>query len=272
MSHYKILFLDMDGTIITPDDNIQESTKEAVAMVQEQGMEVFLATGRPVHEILDIANTLNINSFIGYNGAYGIYRGEDLYQEYMNPGMVENFLRIAKEYSHEMVLYTNGSNALTTLDLPYIQKFIEKFHLSKNKLFSASDLTNILGITIINVKENEDLRYLTEKGIHLAQVNVEGMESCFDVIPDHINKGFGVNSVLKHLGIGKESSIAFGDGLNDKEMLMNVGESFAMGNAHPDLLKYAQHKTTSVTDSGVFNGLKSLGLIEYSPKGNFTNF
>jgi Cof subfamily protein (haloacid dehalogenase superfamily) len=262
MDQYKVLFLDIDGTIITPDDKIEDSTKIAVSNAQERGIEVFLATGRPIHEILDIAKTLKINSFIGYNGAYGIYKGEDLYQDFMAPSMIENFLMIAEKNSHEMVLYSNRHNAFTSLDSSIVKKFIAKFHLHQNELFNESDLNNILGITLINVNANEDLLYLNEGEIHLAQVHVEGMEHCFDVIRDHVNKGFGVNCVLKHLGIGKEEAIAFGDGLNDKEMLMNVGKSFAMGNAHPDLFSYAKYKTTAVGHSGILNGLKILRLID----------
>jgi Cof subfamily protein (haloacid dehalogenase superfamily) len=262
MSQYKVLFLDIDGTILTPDDKIEESTKIAVAKAQEQGIEVFLATGRPIHEILDIAEKLKVNSFIGYNGALGIYKGEDLYKDYMPTGLVDNFFKLAKEYNNEMVLYTNNHNAFTSLDSPIVNKFITKFHLHKNELYKRSDLTNILGITLMNVCGNEDRHYLNEGGIHLAQVHVEGMENCFDVIRDHVNKGFGVNCVLTHLGIGKEAAIAFGDGLNDKEMLMNVGESFAMGNAHPELFSYAKHKTTAVAHSGILNGLKTLRLID----------
>jgi Cof subfamily protein (haloacid dehalogenase superfamily) len=262
MDQYKVLFLDIDGTIITPDDKIEDSTKFAVSKAQQQGIEVFLATGRPIHEILDIAETLKVNSFIGYNGAYGIYKGEDLYQEYMPSDLVKNFLKIAEEYDHEIVLYTNNHNAFTSLDSPIVKKFITKFHLHQNELYNVSDLNNILGITLINVNGNEDRLYVDEGEVHLAQVHVEGMESCFDVIRDHVNKGFGVNCVLKHLGIGKAEAIAFGDGLNDKEMLMNVGVSFAMGNAHPDLFAYAKHKTTAVAHSGILNGLKELGLID----------
>jgi Cof subfamily protein (haloacid dehalogenase superfamily) len=262
MSHYKVLFLDIDGTIITPDDKIEDSTQIAVTKAQEQEIEVFLATGRPINEILDIAKTLKVNSFIGYNGAFGIYKGEDLYKDFMPPDLVKNFLKIAEEYDHEIVLYTNNHNAFTSLDSPIVKNFITKFHLQQNELYNESDLNNILGITLINVNGNEDRHYLNEGEIHLAQVHVEGMENCFDVIRDHVNKGFGVNSVLKHLGIGKGEAIAFGDGLNDKEMLMNVGESFAMGNAHPDLFSYAKHKTTAVGHSGILNGLKVLGLID----------
>jgi Cof subfamily protein (haloacid dehalogenase superfamily) len=262
MSNYQLLFLDIDGTIIRPDDTIEDSTKIAVSRVQEQGVEVFLATGRPIHEIKGIANELNVNSYIGYNGAYGIYKGKDLYQEPINPSLVESFLRIAKEFDHEIVMYTNDHNAFTSLGKPAVEEFIKKFHLNQNKVYSTADLNNVLGITVINVNENEYVPYENESGIHLTQVNIEGMKNCFDVIRDKFNKGFGVTCVLKHLGIGKENAIAFGDGLNDREMLMNVGESFAMGNAHPDLFAFAKHKTTSVTNSGIFNGLKELGLID----------
>lgn len=262
MTHFKVLFLDMDGTIIKPDGTIEETTKTAIKTVQDKGLEVFLATGRPIHEIRETAEELNINSFIGYNGAFGIYKGEHLFQEPMNADTVLNFLTIANDYHHEVVCYTHKVNAFTTLDTPLVNDFMKMFHLHKNELYSPTILNEVLGMTLINVKENEHLHYLKEDGVHLSQVNVEGMTHCFDVIRDKVNKGVGVHLVLDHLGISKESAIAFGDGLNDKEMLMNVGEGFAMGNAHPEIFSYAKNRTTEVTNSGVFNGLKTLGLID----------
>ncbi|MDQ0220740.1 HAD family hydrolase [Peribacillus cavernae] len=81
-------------------------------------------------------------------------------------------------------------------------------------------------------------------------------------IRDNVNKGIGVKTFLEYLGLQRENSIAFGDGLNDKEMLAFAGESFAMGNAHTDLFSYAKNKTTDVLNAGVYNGLNSLGLID----------
>ena len=51
MGHYKILFLDIDGTILRPDDTIEDSTKTAINEMKKQNIEVVLATGRPIHEI-----------------------------------------------------------------------------------------------------------------------------------------------------------------------------------------------------------------------------
>lgn len=262
MPNYKVLFLDIDGTLIRPDDTIEDSTKEAITQIQTMGLEVFLATGRPLHEIGDLAKELNIHSFIGYNGAYAIYQGKDIFQEPMNSSTVSNFINIAKDNRHEVVLYTNSKNAFTNLDSEIVLEFTETFHLHKNELYDSSIHSTVLGMTLINLKKDDPALYNKEEAIHLSQVNVEGMRHCYDVIRDRVNKGYGVQMVLKHLGLNKENSIAFGDGMNDKEMLQNVGEGFAMGNGHPDLFQYAKHRTTDVTDSGIYNGLKMLGLVD----------
>jgi Cof subfamily protein (haloacid dehalogenase superfamily) len=262
MANYKVLFLDIDGTLVRPDDTIENSTKEAISQVQAKGLEVFLTTGRPLHEIGDLAKELNIHSLIGYNGAHAIYKGEDIFQEPMNSSTVSNFIEIAKDNHHEVVLYTNSKNAFTNLDSEIITEFMEKFHLHKNKRYDPSINNAVLGMTLVNLKKDDPALYNKEEGIHLSQVNVEGMRHCYDVIRDRVNKGYGVQVVLKQLGINKDCSIAFGDGMNDKEMLQNVGEGFAMGNGHPDLFQYAKHRTTNVTDSGIYNGLKKLGLVD----------
>ncbi|MEK4824277.1 HAD family hydrolase [Niallia sp. FSL W8-0951] len=259
---YKVLFLDIDGTILTPEDTIQDSTKKAVQLMKEKGLEVFLATGRPLHEISHIGETLAIESFIGYNGAYAIHNGKDVFRQPMSPDLVTKYLDIANEKGNELILYTNTHNLLSHPEEKMTKQFSEKFHLKQNRAFTLDEKANILGITIINLREEDISLYEDFPVIHLSQVNIDGFRHSYDVISDKVNKGFAVSLILKRLGIDKEASIAFGDGLNDKEMLQVVGEGFAMGNAHELLFSYAKHTTTSVTDSGIYNGLKWLGLIE----------
>ncbi|KLV28061.1 Cof-like hydrolase [Niallia circulans] len=259
---YKVLFLDIDGTILTPEDTIQDSTKKAVQLMKEKGLEVFLATGRPLHEISHIGETLAIESFIGYNGAYAIHNGKDVFRQPMSPDLVTKYLDIANEKGNELILYTNTHNLLSHPEEKMTKQFSEKFHLKQNRAFTLDEKANILGITIINLREEDISLYEDFPDIHLSQVNIDGFRHSYDVISDKVNKGFAVSLILKRLGIDKEASIAFGDGLNDKEMLQVVGEGFAMGNAHELLFSYAKHTTTSVTDSGIYNGLKWLGLIE----------
>jgi Cof subfamily protein (haloacid dehalogenase superfamily) len=262
MPKYKILFLDIDGTILKPDDTIEESTKSAIAEMKKQKIEVVLATGRPIHEIAEIGEELNITSFIGYNGALAIYEGRTIFAEPMKSIDVQYILDVAISNGHEVVLYTSAKNYLTTLDSDLVKAFLHQFHLRQNVLFSDAVINNILGMTIITSGKFGHELYQFNDGIHLSQVNIEGMQHCFDVIRDKVNKGVGVEFLLNRLGIERESAIAFGDGMNDKEMLSFVGEGFAMGNGHPDLFQHAKRRTTSVTDAGIYNGLKSIGLIK----------
>ncbi|GAE34863.1 HAD family hydrolase [Halalkalibacter akibai] len=263
MSVYKILFLDIDGTILTPDDLIEESTKEAVKQIKQKGLEVFLATGRPLHEIQEIGEELKIESFIGYNGAYAIHKGRDVFNEPVEATVVDRFLNTMKSRGHEGVLYTNGQNLLTNSEAPIVKRFVEHFHLRHNEEYKDTFKQDILGISIMNISKEEVHLYEEEGVIHLSPINVsEFKEHSYDVIRDKVNKGFAVQKVLDLLNIDKESAIAFGDGMNDKEMLKLVGNGFAMGNAQEELFQYADHQTTDVTNSGVFNGLKALGLVK----------
>jgi Cof subfamily protein (haloacid dehalogenase superfamily) len=263
MSPYKIVFLDIDGTILLPDHTIQNSTKDAIKQLQAQNIEVCLATGRPLHEIKELGEELNINSFIAYNGAYAIYEGQEVFKETMPSDQVDQFLEIAKANEHQLVFYTHKKNVFSTFEADIVKQFIDTFHLKLNATYEPSINNDVLGITIITEREMAAKCYQDDfKDIHFTIVNVAGLTNCLDVIRDHVNKGVAVKAVLDRLGITAESSVAFGDGMNDKEMLMTVGHGFAMGNGHPELFQYAKHRTTEVEDNGIFNGLNSLGLVK----------
>ena len=261
---YKVLFLDIDGTILMPDHTYSASTKDAILQVKEQGIEVFIATGRPLHEVRELAQELNVDSFIGYNGAFAIYKNEVLVNEPMDRDQVVRLLEIAEEHHHEMVLYNTEKNYYTSLDHPAVQRFNETFQLRNNALLTKDVLDQILSMTIIHLNQSETSHYQIDDNLRFSEVNVDGARDAFDVLRLNMNKGEAVKKVLQRLQIPKEQAIAFGDGMNDKEMLEVVGESFAMGNAHSDLFQYAKYRTTAVTDSGIFNGLKTLGLVKES--------
>ncbi|RDW16943.1 Cof-type HAD-IIB family hydrolase [Oceanobacillus arenosus] len=259
---YKALFLDIDGTILKPDHTYTASTKDAIKQAKEQGIEVFLATGRPIHEISMLAEELTIDSGIGYNGAYAIYQNETVVDEPIDAAIIERFVKIAMENNHEFVMYTNGKNYFSNLDSPIVSKFSDAFQMKHNEAYSEAVNHQILGVTVMNLEPSHPALYEFNPAFHLSQVNVEGAEHSYDIIRDSVNKGEAITELLKRINVAKEEAIAFGDGMNDKEMLRAVGEGFAMANAHPDLFQYAKRRTTSVTDSGIYNGLKELGIVK----------
>lgn len=262
LNNYHVLFLDMDGTILRTDHSISDKTKEAIRTVQEKGMEVFLATGRPIHEIREIANELQIQSMIGYNGALGIYKGDIIVEQPMSPHVIDHYLQVAQSNDNEMVLYTDTYNLFTNLDNERVKHFIDFFGFKNCHPFEINQKENILGITLINVTNKEIKLYdIAAEDIDFAPINIQGMDHCFDVIRDQVNKGIAIQAILNKLHLSPDQAIAFGDGLNDIQMLSSVGAGFAMGNAHPDLLPFAKYQTKSVDEDGVYHGLKSLGLL-----------
>lgn len=258
---YKALFLDIDGTILKPDHTYTKATKEAILRAKDKGLEVFLATGRPAHEISALAKDLNIDSLIGYNGAYATYRGEVLVDETMKPDIVKKFLQLAEEQGNEMVLYSNGKNLFTNLEHPLVKQFIDLFQLEQNEQFNNDYINEILGITLLDMDEVNPALFQVDPDIQLEPVHLKGAEHCYDVIRQSVNKGEAVKVLLDKLNISKDEAIAFGDGMNDKEMLSTVGHGFAMGNAHANLFDYAAYRTTTVDQSGIHHGLKQLGMI-----------
>lgn len=258
---YEILFLDIDGTILKPDHTYDPSTKLAIHSAKAHGLKVFIATGRPLHEIRGLAAELEIDAFISYNGAYALFQEQVLFHQPFKEETIKNYLSLTAEHDGNLVLYTDRSNHYTSLEAPRVQNFIRILQMKENALIKEDTPAHTLGATLLGIA-SEDLSYYDiEPGIHLSQVNVEGAKDCYDLIRSSVNKGVAVEAVLKHLGISKEKAIAFGDGMNDKEMLRAVGHGFAMANANPDLFQYAKYRTTAVDDNGIYNGLYHLGLI-----------
>lgn len=260
---YKVVFLDIDGTILMPDHRYSPMTKEAIGQLQAQGIFTFIATGRPLHEIKPLMDDLNIASAVGFNGAYAEIQGETIVNDPFKKETVEEIVETAKRNEHDFVLYTNGKNYFSTMDDEVTKTFIETFEMERNEQFTGIHTSEVLGITVMKLQDKQFKEYeAIDQSIHLSEVNIPGLHHAGDVIRRHVNKGEAVKKVLEVLNISEEEAIAFGDGMNDKEMMLAVGTSFAMGNAHPDLFDYATHRTTDVEDAGIYNGLKQLGIID----------
>lgn len=259
---YKILFLDIDGTILKPDHKYTESTKEAIKQVKAKGIEVFFATGRPLHEIEDLAEELEIESGIGYNGGYAKYKGEMIVNDAFRPELVEEISSLAKELGNELIFYTLGTNYLTDPEDPEMEYFIDLFTMKKNARVPEDFSEAVYGLSSIKVLPEHVAHYEKFDELYMSPVNVGRLKNSYDFIQKKTNKGTAIQQVLEKLNISPDEAIAFGDGMNDKDMLQLVGHSFAMGNAHPNVFQYAKYKTTSVNEDGIYNGLKELGLVK----------
>ncbi|PKR86306.1 HAD family hydrolase [Heyndrickxia camelliae] len=101
MNNYKVLFLDVDGTIVRPDGTIEPSTNRAITDIQNLGIQVILTTGRPIHEVESLGEYLRIQSYIGYNGGAATLNGRSIFKIPFPKESVQGILTIAKKYQHE---------------------------------------------------------------------------------------------------------------------------------------------------------------------------
>ena len=264
MTHTFALF-DIDGTILRDDQTYDTQTKEAIHTLQEKDIRTFFATGRPLHEIHPLLKDFNMQAHITYNGAYVVHEDEVLLNATFDADVLQTFAEHSKQYGHELVYYTKDTNYYTNLASEASQDFIQALGMQNNQQLpkdADTILEEVLGATILGATEHIHHQYPNMANIHFSQVNIDGAKQAYDILRLNVNKGVAVHIILDHFNANHEQAIAFGDGMNDKEMFETVGTSVAMGNCKQDLLPYATFQTTSVDDFGVVNGLKRLQLID----------
>lgn len=261
MRKYKQLFIDVDGTTMNHNQEIHPLTIEAIKTVQQNGIDVWLATGRPSHELKELMDEIGVTQIIGYNGACATRNNEVIYEENLNEKTITHFIKTAQKHNHGIVLYKRDKNLFPNFSHPLTRRFIDYFNLKENAPFDERYLSNILGVTIMGAKEPEIDQYNLTDDLFFSTVNIKGFEHHYDVIQPTINKGTAIKAILKERGYMREEAIAFGDGQNDRQMFEEVGTSFMMSNGHADLKAYATHQAKSVDEAGIYYGLKELGLI-----------
>jgi len=253
--NYKIAFFDIDGTILPPNHIIQQSTKDAIKQLQEKGIEVVIATGRTIVDTLDIAKQLNIDSFLTFNGAYGIRKGKELFTTSFPRPLVERVLQEGQKEKFDVLVLTKEGTSTSTYEAERVRHFSKRLHMDIFEL-SEKHKEETLGMTILLDRNYQN----KHEELSLVKCNID-IDFSYDLLLKEVNKGTAVERYLKEIGVDKSEAFAIGDGMNDKEMLVYVGMGVAMGNASKDLHPYADYITTSVEEDGIFNALKKAEMI-----------
>lgn len=272
----KIVFFDIDGTLTSEGNYIPETTIKAIAKLKENGVQPVLATGRPPLLIADIAKELGIDSYISMNGQYIVYKGEVIESHPLAIHQVDELVRFANEREDGLILCTEDEliiNSRISLhpnswSLKLLKKLADyipprlalaiREKAMKEKIKKTDYENKTIYMVNLNVDRRNEKEYLEQFNFfHFTRAN----EQMMDVINHGISKAKGVEKLLEHLEVKVEDTIAFGDGLNDLEMIKFVGTGIAMENGFAELKEAADLVTDSVFDDGLMKGLKKIGLI-----------
>ena len=131
---YKLVAIDLDGTMLDSFGQVTENTKEVIQKTIKKGTDVIIASGRPIDSIKTIAKEIGSNKyFIAGNGAliYDIQKDEVLYEKYMNKQKVLEIIKICEENSIAYNVYTNKTILATSLK--YNVLYYHKENLKKQE-------------------------------------------------------------------------------------------------------------------------------------------
>lgn len=272
---YKLLVLDIDGTLLTDEKTITPRTLAALLKVQQMGVHIVLASGRPTNGILPIAKQLELNHYGGYilsyNGAKveNAQTGETLFEKRINPEMIPYLDRKAKK--NKFAIFTYHDNYILT-DQPDNPHIIAESKLNDMEIIGVDEFAEAITFSpckCVLTSDDEDGLISLEEHWHKrlsGVLDVFRSEDYFlEVVPPSINKGNAVGFLMEKLGITSEEVVAIGDGVADVPMLQLAGVGVAMGNARDSVKVCADFTTLTNEKEGVAVAVEKTILSEIRP-------
>lgn len=265
MMIYRLLAINIDGTLLQSNGRLHKSTKEAIEYVQQKGIYVTLVTSRSFPSAKKVAKALKLGSLIvTHSGAY-IASSRD------KPIFVK---RIAEDITYEMVRLLEGFSCQMRL---VHEKFAlaNKSKLNNNMLaktvFSSGDpifysqqFVDSLSDTILDDPVNPpkiEVYFEDETDLQDAKAAIKGMFTEIDIIqlnnlridimPAGVSKLNGLLYLADHLDIARSEMVVIGDGIDDLGMIEAAGLGVAMGNAPVEVKKAADWITRPNNQHGV---------------------
>lgn len=286
----RVLFFDIDGTLLDHTGRMPESTRRALLLAKEKGHSLILCSGRSKCAVKQLMERFGFDGCVCSAGAYIEYhqrivdqtilkksQQDKLVDFFEQTGAVyglqcsENIVCPSELYDTYEKNFAPGEEEPSESDVPADDN---------SRLAEEDEKLDDIGKTFIFV---DDIRSVenAEKAFYYG-ANVGVIEAGrilgpeFDVrpasynMPDEnngeislsgITKSYGIQKLLDYLQMDKADTVAFGDGYNDLEMLESVGFGVAMGNAVEQLKEAADYVTDSVDEDGIYRAMKYLELI-----------
>lgn len=260
-SGVRLVAADMDGTLLNSKHELNNTFYDVFEKLRDKGIYFSAASGRQYYNIFSqFSRNHDDIIFIAENGSYVVYNGEEILIQAMEKDVTRNMLGFARQLKDVNLILCGRKTAYIENTAP---EFVNKLNLYYDKVEVVPDLLlvdddDFLKIAICDLNGSEQNSYLAFRQFeHQLQVKVSG-NIWLDLSHKLANKGRALQKVQSKLGITTDATMAFGDFLNDIEMLQEAGFSFAMANAHPEVKKVARYQTTTNDENGV---LKILSLL-----------
>lgn len=260
MDKYKILVVDIDGTVTNSEKNVTQKTFDAIMRIQKEGKKFVIASGRPTAGTNCVANTLKLSEFGGYVLSFN---GAKITNKKTNKVIFDNSLpaNIIKDiykdaiangvgimtYKNDKIIsgtpidkYQQLEANINNMEIEYVENFENFVDFSSNKCLLTAEP---------NIAEKVE-KLLAKK--YTNSLSIFRSEPFFvEIMPQNIDKAFSLSKLLEHLSLSKEQMICIGDGFNDISMIKYAGLGVAMQNAQEIVKNAADFITMSNDEDGV---------------------
>lgn len=259
---YKIIALDVDGTLVNSQLQITEAVREALIRAQrDYGMRVIVASGRPTAGLYKIAEELELARYSGYllpfNGGQ-MYNaralGDPIYRSSLPNELIPELYALSQEYGLNILTYSDSEILTENLDDPNVRKEMGFTVMPSRQVENfVRDVPRNLPKCLI-VGEPEEIKALEP----IARERFKGVADVFqsdpsflEIVPAGINKGVALARLLERMDYDRSELIAVGDSYNDLEMIQFAGLGVAMGNAREAVKSCADYVTKSNNEDGI---------------------
>ncbi|MCG2459436.1 Cof-type HAD-IIB family hydrolase [Flavobacteriaceae bacterium F89] len=260
LSKIKMVVTDMDGTLLNSNHEVSSRFFELFQELKKRDILFVAASGRQYHSIIDKLRPIKDDIIvIAENGSYTMNKQEELLSTPLDKTFTHMLLRIVQsiEGSHT-VLCTKDNAYVNYASHNFVDKLKEyytEYAVLENLMEHKGE---VLKIAVYHPENTEKYVYPAVKHLEdQLKVKVSG-ENWLDISHQNAHKGYALQKLLDLFQIGPKEVMVFGDYNNDLEMLALSDFSFAMENAHPNVLEVAKYSTASNDDFGVEQVLEKL--------------
>ena len=263
----KMVCFDLDMTLLDHAvKKIPDSALEAIRQLKGQGHLVVIASGRDMDNELSRpwAKEVEPDAIVHSNGQKVTVGQKVLKEDFMDSGLIRRLTEFAWEhnfclgfnigrkgcYVHDEIIRDRERRVFKEPDREFIPV---------ENLFSHS----FYAMALFGWNPEETIRAarLVEEHFPELKCPLFSRNEGADVIYRNVSKADGIRTLLEYYGMEEQDVVAFGDSMNDLEMIREAGIGVAMGNASDTVKQSADFVTTSVDEDGIFNALKHLNVL-----------
>ncbi|WP_336632945.1 MULTISPECIES: Cof-type HAD-IIB family hydrolase [unclassified Microbacterium] len=261
----RLIAVDMDGTLLRPDGTIPETLWPLLDRLRERGIAFAPASGRQLATLQRMFSGVGGElDYIAENGAYVVRGDAEVSSDALDAAFVASVIdrvreRVASGALHAALVVCGKRSAYIEDGAPDFLTEVEKYYARLERVDDLREVDDqVLKLAIYDFDGGEDHTAPAFADLSASHQVVVSGRHWVDIMNSTVNKGVALRALQGALGVTAAQTAAFGDYRNDIELLQAAHWSYAMADAHPDVVSVARHRAPSNAEAGVVTVIEQL--------------